>query len=126
MTKKIMIVDDEPDQILTLGYSLKNTGNEFEVIPAKNGEECLEKLYNSKDLPDLILLDIMMPEMSGWSVFKKIRENSKYDKIPIIFLTAKNDKITKDAGVAFGDDFIEKPYDIRDLINKINKILDKK
>ena len=80
--KKIMVVDDEPDQIYTLKYSLEGAQEEFELIPANSAMECLQKL-SSGILPDIILLDIMMPEMSGWELYEKIRDNSKYNDIPI-------------------------------------------
>ena len=123
--KKIMVVDDEPDQIYTLKYSLEGAQEEFELIPANSAMECLQKL-SSGILPDIILLDIMMPEMSGWELYEKIRDNSKYNDIPIVFLTARGDKIAKNAGRFLGNDYVEKPYDIKDLIKRINDILDKK
>ena len=120
-----MIVDDEPDQIYNLKYSLKNVKEDFEVISAYSGMECLQKLYNNIN-PDIILLDILMPEMSGWEVLRKIRENSKFNDIPIVFLTARDDRMAKNAGSFLADDYIEKPYNIKDLIKKINKILENK
>ena len=123
--KKIMVVDDEPDQIATVKYVLENSSSEYEIISAESGNKCLE-LLNNNQIPDLILLDIMMPEMSGWEVFNQIKENPSWKKIPIIFLTARTDKIAKKAGVFLGDDFIEKPFNSKYLIEKINEVIQDK
>ena len=123
--KKIMVVDDEPDQILTLKYCLKETGDEFEVIGANNGEECLEKLKNSKDLPDLLLLDVMMPGMNGFEVYDNLKNDSKFSFLPVIFLTASNDEFEKDVSDILADDYIMKPFETEDLIKRIRKVLDK-
>ena len=120
--KKIMVVDDEPDQIFTLKVSLENLDDEYEVIGANSGIKCLQILKNNQ-IPDLILLDIMMPEISGWEVFNRIKENPEWKNIPIIFLTARTDQMAKDAGNFFGNDYIEKPFDINDINKRINKIL---
>jgi len=77
-------------------------------------------------MPDLIILDIMMPGMNGWETFYKIREHESWSQIPVIFLTARTDSIAEDAGSFLGDDYIEKPYQIEDLKNKIQKVMDKK
>ena len=70
MKKKVMIVDDEQDQILTIKLFLEDFGEEYDVISADSGEKCLELLRHDK-IPDIILLDIMMPEMNGWEVHKE-------------------------------------------------------
>ena len=75
------------------------------------------------EIPDLILLDIMMPEMSGWETYDKLKYNPLWGKIPIVFLTARTDKIARDAGDFLGEDYIEKPFEINDVIYRINKIL---
>lgn len=121
MMKKIMVVDDEVDQILTLKYSFEQFGEKYDIIPANSGEECLRILETT--VPDLILLDIMMPDMSGWEVFNEIKENPKWGKIPIVFLTARTDIIAEEAGEFLGDAFIEKPYEFEDLMIKINQTL---
>ena len=121
--KRIMIVDDEPDQIFTIKKALEMEEGDFEIIPANSGAQCLGLLENNQ-IPDLILLDIMMPEMSGWIVFDKLKENTKWEKIPIIFLTARTDRIAENAGKFLGNDFIEKPFEVKDLKNRINKVLE--
>jgi len=123
--KKIMCVDDEEDQIFGIKTALEHTGgDEYEVIPAHSGTECF-KLLKNNEIPDLILLDIMMPEMSGWQVFDKLKENPSWKDIPIVFLTARTDEIAENAGSFLGDDFIEKPVDAKELKNRIDKVLKK-
>jgi len=123
--KKIMIVDDEPDVAFTVEHNLKNFSNEYEVIISESGKKCLDSLKKGI-IPDLILLDIMMPDMNGWEVFNKLKENSLWENIPIIFLTARVDRTAENAGSFLGDDYIEKPYDPKDLIKRIEKVLNKK
>jgi len=123
--KKIMLVDDEKDLIYSIKRAFEDTsGDEYNVILASSGEECFELLKNER--PDLILLDIMMPKMNGWEVYDTIRENPDWINIPILFLTARTDRITENAGEFLGDDFIQKPIEIQDLIQRINNVLDKK
>jgi DNA-binding response OmpR family regulator len=122
--KKILMVDDEPDQIFSIIQGLTTiTEHEFDFISAISGKECLQILNELENLPDLIILDIMMPEMSGWEVFNSIRENPKWTKIPIVFLTARVDRIAENAGIFLGDDYIEKPVEIEELKKRIWKIL---
>ncbi len=121
MTKKIMVVDDEPDILTTVGKILELSG--YEVIRAIDGRDCLSKLNANK--PDLILLDIMMPEMSGWDVAARIKENPRWNAIPIVFLTAKGDVMSKGMGSLAAEDYITKPFDIKDLKNRVEKALNK-
>lgn len=125
MSKKIMVVDDEPDIIFTVKTVLEETEGEYEIISAGSGEECIELLENNR-IPDLILLDIMMPEMSGWVLYYHIRDNPSWEKIPVVFLTARADKTSERTGKSLGDDFIKKPFDGEDLKNRINKVLEKR
>ena len=84
--KKIMIVDDDQDLIFAVktGFELE-CPNKYEIIVAENGKKCFELLEKNMKL-DLILLDIMMPDMDGWEVFDKLKANQKYKNIPVIFL----------------------------------------
>lgn len=123
---KILLVDDEQDQIFGIKTALENTyHDEFEILAAENGQKCLNYLEEGQN-PDLILLDIMMPEMSGWEVYDKIRDNPDWRHIPIVFLTARTDRIAENAGEFLGDDYIEKPIEIDQLRKRINSILEKK
>lgn len=116
---RILVVDDEEDLCEILKYNLETEG--YQVDTANSGEEALEK-----DIPSyqLILLDVMMGGMSGFSVARKLRENEKTKHVPIIFLTAKgseNDKIT---GFNLGaDDYISKPFSIREVLLRIRAVL---
>lgn len=121
---KIMIVDDDPAQIFTVEEILKEAGGKYKLISANSGRDCLHLLKNKK-IPDLILLDIMMPEMSGWDVFEHLKEKTEWKEIPIIFLTALTDEYSKTLGRMTADDYIEKPYDPERLKNRIEKVLKK-
>ena len=121
---KVMVVDDSWEVLLSVANSLKELDNNYEVITAESGMKCLELL--EKEIPDAILLDIMMPGMSGWEVYDKIRDNPKCEKIPILFLTARTDKLAENAGRFLGDDFIEKPFDPLDLKNRIEDAIKKR
>ena len=120
MMKKIMVVDDNLDVILSIKSGLEDSA-EYKVIGAESGGKCLELL--EVEVPDLILLDIMMPEMSGWETYDEIKENEAWGKIPIVFLTARTDKIARDAGDFLGEDYIEKPFEIDNVVERIDKIL---
>lgn len=121
--KKIMIVDDEPGVLYTVKTGLEALDDSIEVIPMESGMQCLNHLDETN--PDLIILDVMMPEMSGWIVFDKIREQIKWQKIPIIFLTARTDDISKKAGGFLAEDYLEKPVDVHVLNERINDLLEK-
>ena len=123
MSKKIMVIDDEPDILFTVGQMLEISG--YEIIKAKSGDEAIRTLTDLQTYPDLILLDIMMPETSGWDVAAKIKENPDWKSIPIVFLTAKGDTMSIGMGGLAADDYIVKPFNIEDLKNRINKILNK-
>jgi len=123
MPKKIMVVDDEPDILFTVGQVLETSG--YEVVKAKDGKECIELLSNMDTFPDLVLLDIMMPEISGWDVAAKIKENPSWTGIPIVFLTAKGDTMSIGMGNLAAEDYIVKPFDIKDLQERVKGILNK-
>lgn len=125
MIKTILVVDDNPDVVLTIKTGLEDSQNKYSVISADSGEQCL-KLLDDSQLPDLILLDIMMPEMTGWETFDLIKENESWKEIPIVFLTGRTDRIAKNAGDFLGDDYIEKPFEVNDLKARIDKVLNNK
>ena len=115
-----MIVDDDEDILYSVDKLLSKK-TDYEIIQANGGKKCLELLEDQK--PDLILLDIMMPEMDGWDVVEKIHENKDLQDIPIIFLTAKGDKLTQTVASVSVEDYIVKPVDINLLIERIEKTL---
>jgi two-component system response regulator VicR len=122
--KKIMIVDDEPDLVFSIKYGLEDFSEEYKVIGAKSGRECFVLLKNGQ-MPDLILLDVMMPEMNGWDVFTKLKEKPEWREIPVVFLTAKTDPYSKGFGKMAATEYIAKPCDIKNLEKRIDKILKK-
>ena len=124
ISKKIIIlVDDNPDVLYSVNEGLKSLTKEYEMIGVQSGKECLELL--KKQTPDLILLDIMMPEMDGWDVCAKIKSNKKTENIPIVFLTAKTDPISRGIGRMASADYIEKPFNIKDLKKRIDEVINK-
>jgi two-component system, OmpR family, alkaline phosphatase synthesis response regulator PhoP len=117
MSKKILVVEDEKDLLNLLKYNLKNEG--YNLLCAKNAEEALP-IVRSKS-PDLIVLDIMLPEMDGLDLCKIIRQESQ---VPIIFLTAKKNELDRILGLKLGaDDYITKPFSIGELVARIQSIL---
>jgi DNA-binding response OmpR family regulator/two-component sensor histidine kinase len=113
---KILIVDDEPKNIELLEALLEPEG--YTLIKASNGSEALSLLSN--DVPDLMLLDIMMPGLSGFSVLEEIRNNESTRTIPVILLSALQDRENRLKGIDAGaDDFISKPFDKAELISRI-------
>lgn len=123
--KTILVVDDNPDVIRSLKIGFENTTQQYRIIGVENGQKCLELLKDNIN-PDIILLDIMMPQMSGWEVFDRIKKDPLLHPIPIIFLTARTDRMATSAGNFLGDDYIEKPFDIIDLKKRIENVLQKK
>ena len=119
--KKILSVDDDEDQTYTIKRQLERIGD-FEVDGVDSGEKCIEWLRNNGK-PDLILLDIMMPGMNGWQVFKVLRKHDDWNEIPIVFLTARTDSFSKGFGKIISEAYIEKPFDVDHLKNKIDEVL---
>jgi DNA-binding response OmpR family regulator len=124
MKKRILIVDDNPAIIFSVKNGLEEEYDEFDVIGVEGGEKCFDFL--SKEVkPDLILLDIMMPDINGWDVYATLQEKEEWKDIPIVFLTAKTDDYSKGFGKLVCDDYIEKPFSIEDLKNRIDAVLQK-
>ena len=117
-----MVVDDENPIIVSVREGLKSLASGYEVIGAKSGYECIKKLKD-EPLPDLILLDIMMPGMDGWAVQRQIQSKAEWKEIPIVFLTAKTEEHSKRLGNVVAKDYIEKPLEIIDLKNRVDKVL---
>ena len=121
MNSKILLVDNEHDIVEFLQYNLEQEG--FEVVPAFDGSEALDKLSEN---PDLIILDIMMPRLDGFEVFRKIREIEAYKNTPIIFLTAKSGEVDEIKGLELGaSDYIQKPISPKKLIARVKSNLRK-
>ena len=117
---KILLVDDEIDILEFLSYNLKKEG--FIVDTCNNGKSALKKVSSFN--PDLVILDVMMPEMDGIEVCEKIREKQRYDDILILFLTARSEDYSELAGFSAGaDDYITKPFSQRLLLARIRALL---
>ena len=115
--KKILVVDDERGLAKIIRLNLEQDG--FEVVEANNGTQAMEKLRTT--LPDLILLDVMMPDIDGFTVLKMIRE---IGNIPVIMLTAKGQEEDKVKGLELGaDDYVTKPFSPRELTSRIRAVL---
>ena len=120
MSKRILIVDDDEMVLIAVNELLKQEG--YEVYPASSGSEALEKL--DQGTYDLIMLDIIMPEMSGFELCKKIRELDNYKETPIIFLSAKNQDKDRVEGMEAGANlFLSKPISPDKLLNIISDTL---
>jgi two-component system, OmpR family, alkaline phosphatase synthesis response regulator PhoP len=114
--KKILIVDDEDDILDLLSYNLKKEG--YTVLTARNGKEGVQ--LATDELPDAIILDVMMPEMDGFEVCRIIRRNPITANIAVIFLTAKSGEIDEIVGLELGaDDYIQKPISPRVLLTRL-------
>jgi phosphate regulon transcriptional regulator PhoB len=120
MKEKILIVDDEKDIVKMLDYNLKKEG--FRTISAYDGEDALDSA--TRENPDLIILDLMLPGIDGLEVCKTLKKETKTAHIPIIMLTAKAQEADKIVGLELGaDDYITKPFSPRELIARIKAIL---
>lgn len=117
-----MFVDDEQDVLLSFKNAIETSDKDYEFIGVQSGEECLERIKKG-EIPDVIYLDIMMPGLSGWEVYDKLRENPAWNQIPIVFLTARTDQMAADVGEALGDGYIEKPIDQKELLHHIDTII---
>ncbi|HMJ67018.1 MAG TPA: response regulator transcription factor [Candidatus Binatia bacterium] len=120
MKQKILVVDDEPDAVELLEVNLEGAG--YTVASAHDGEEALKKARMT--LPDLIILDLMLPEVDGMEVCKILRRDQKTSHIPIIMLTAKAAEIDRVLGLELGaDDYVTKPFSPRELVLRVKRLL---
>lgn len=122
MSQKIYIVEDEPDIREALRYNFSNEG--FKVFTATDGEEALSNI--KKVLPDVLILDLMLPGVSGLDVCKSIRADDDINDMSIIMLTAKGEEIDRVIGFELGaDDYVTKPFSVRELILRVKVLLKK-
>ncbi len=119
-TKKILIVDDEPDLAELVSYNLKKEG--FEVSSASDGEEALKKIRKGNF--NLVILDLMLPGIQGMELCRILRNDPKTKHLPIIMLTAKGEDVDKILGLEMGaDDYIAKPFSPRELVARVKAVL---
>src|SRR5258708_39070427 len=120
MKTNILVVDDEPDAVELIEFNLKAAG--YEVITASDGEEALKKARVV--LPNLIILDLMLPEVDGLEVCKTLRRDQRTAGIPIIMLTAKAAEIDRVLGLELvADDYVTKPFSRRERVLRVKRLL---
>lgn len=121
--KKILCIEDEPEMVDLIRLILSRRG--FEVTGASGGVDGLNMIRESH--PDLVLLDLMMPDMDGWEVYQQMKADESLRDIPVIVVTAKAQSIDKVLGlhIAKVDDYIAKPFSPQDLLNSVEKVLAK-
>ncbi len=120
MGRKILVVDDEAVLVETIAYNLEQAG--YQVITAGDGSSAL--LVAHRELPDLIILDIMLPEMDGLEVCRQLRRESNTSTTPIMMLTARGEEIDKVVGLEVGaDDYVTKPFGRRELLARVRALL---
>ena len=118
--KKILVADDEKDIVELVAYNLEREG--FSVVKTFDGRGAMEMIRSHR--PDLVVLDLMMPEIPGIEVCRMIRNNRETANIPVIMLTAKTDQLDKILGLEMGaDDYITKPFHVRELVARVKSVL---
>lgn len=117
---KVLIVDDEPSILMSLDFLMKKNG--FEVFIARNGAEAIE--IGNKEKPDVIILDVMMPEVDGYEVCKKIKANEETKHAKVIFLSAKGKDTDISKGLSLGAEmYVTKPFSTRVLLENVKQLL---
>jgi len=120
--KKILIVDDEPNIVMSLEYTFKK--NNFEVFIARDGQEALDLLKDQ--IPDVIILDVMMPMVDGYATLEQIKKNDRLKNTKVIFLSAKNKGSDIEKGLSLGADlYMTKPFSIKKLLEQVNELVGK-
>ncbi|MDY0385699.1 MAG: response regulator [Methanolobus sp.] len=118
--QKILIVDDEMDALLALKVALETEG--YSIAEAKDGYEAIDKVHS--EIPDVILLDLMIPGIDGFEVCRQLKSDPMYKYIPVIMLTARGEVDDKVEGIELGaDDYVTKPFNLKELKARIKMIL---
>ncbi len=122
MPAKVLIVDDEPNILLSLKFLMTKAG--YLVRTAKDGEEALAEV--GRDQPDLMLLDVMMPKIDGFTVCQRVKSTPEWQHVRVIMLTARGRDVEREKGLALGaDDYITKPFSTKDALDRVAAILAK-
>lgn len=121
---RVVYVEDDPEMINLITMILSKRG--YQIVGANGGREGIEVIMN--EIPDLILLDLMMPDVDGWNLYQQVKANPQTQHIPVIVITAKTQPIDRVLGlhIAKVDDYICKPFHPKDLISSIEKVLKNK
>ncbi|KDE38422.1 Response regulator receiver protein in cluster with DNA polymerase III epsilon subunit [Nitrincola lacisaponensis] len=117
---KVLVVDDEPNILLSLEFLMEQAG--FNVTTAEDGETALQRINDTE--PDLVLLDISLPGISGFDVLEQLRQDARFTRLPVIMLTAHGREVEREKGMALGaDDYITKPFSTQTLVQKVRTLL---
>jgi two-component system response regulator VicR len=121
--RRILCIEDEPEMIDLIRLILERKG--FDVLGAVGGQEGLDAIRREK--PDLVLLDLMMPDVDGWEVYRQMKADDELQKIPVVVVTAKAQSIDKVLGlhIAKVDDYVTKPFGPNDLLESVERVLQK-
>jgi DNA-binding response OmpR family regulator len=120
MSRSVLVVDDEPNIVLSLEFLMRQAG--YDVRVARDGEAALKAIED--DPPAVVLLDVMMPKRDGFDVCQTIRANPKWKSVRVVLLTAKGRDIEREKGMALGaDDYITKPFSTREVMQKVKQLL---
>ncbi len=118
--KKLLIVDDEPNIVMSLEYAFQKQG--YQVFIARDGSEAM--VIMKREHPDLVVLDIMMPQVDGYETIKQIKSDSAFAKAKVIFLSAKSRPEDIEKGLALGaDSYFTKPFSVKKLIAEVNQLI---
>jgi two-component system phosphate regulon response regulator PhoB len=120
VTERILVVDDEPDILDVVAYNLEQAG--YRVTPVRDGRTAIAEAERQR--PDLVVLDIMLPDLSGMEVCRSLRRSEKTRAVPILMLTARSDEVDRVVGFEVGaDDYVTKPFSPRELVLRVRAIL---
>ncbi|MBU0940915.1 MAG: response regulator [Flavobacteriaceae bacterium] len=120
--RKILIVDDEPNIVMSLEYTFKK--NNFEVFIARDGQEALDIL--KVQLPDIIILDVMMPMVDGYATLEQIKKDERLQHCKVIFLSAKNKEQDIEKGLQLGANlYVTKPFSVKKLVDQVQELIQK-
>jgi DNA-binding response OmpR family regulator len=118
----VLIVDDEPNILLSLQFVMKKAG--YEVRTARDGQEALAEIQRAK--PNVVLLDVMMPKLDGFTVCQRIRATPEWQDVRVIMLTARGRDVEREKGLALGaDDYIIKPFSTKDATDRVAAVISK-
>ncbi len=120
MSKRVLVVDDEPNIRLSLEFLMRKAG--YEVTGVEDGEAALKAVKDAA--PDLMLLDVTLPKLSGYEVCEAVRANPEWSGVRILMLTARGRDIEREKGIALGaDDYVTKPFATRDVVERVKALL---
>ena len=121
MSQKVLIADDEENIVISLEFLLRQAGYDLRI--ARNGEEALRLVESFQ--PDLVLLDVMMPQINGFEVCRRIRQNPEYTQMKVIMLTAKEREVEITKGMALGANaYVVKPFSTKELMRDVKQLLE--